>query len=411
MRPLFRKKALDHYQSAHQGVISAQGGPLQLALVLLIAALTIAIVLYLCLGKIARKQTISGLLQPPGGITKLYAPYAAQVIEKHVNDGDSVSKGQVIYVLSAARASLEAASIEDAVRQQLLAQRERLNRQISSEQLASGSDAQGLQQRLQSLQAQQQKLQAQLATHGQRLNISAASLQQQQQLAKGGYVSTTTVQEQATRHLALQAEGQALQRELLALQQQSSEAQAQLRSNDLRSEGHASDYATELSNVEKQLAELNSRTAIVIRSPCAGRVTGLLLQPGQAANPLSPLATVLPQGAPLQALLYAPSRAIGFIKPGQTVKLRLHAFPYTRFGSQTGQVVQVSRALLLPSETANLPNNEAAYPVIVRLDNQALSAYGERWPLQAGMTLEADIVMEQQLIFQWIIEPLRALRS
>ena len=388
----------------------ASGGPVQKLLVLVIAALAVLIVITLVVGRVARRQTVQGLLEPTGGITKVYAPYTGLVLEKRVEEGQQVRAGDVLYVLSAARGSLSAASVEDAVREQLLLQRQRLRGQMDNEQAASGNDAAQLQQRLGSLQAERLKLQAQAASQTQRAAISARNLQSQKKLAQTGYLATLAFEELESRHLALQAEGETLQRALLQLDRQILDAEAERQSLSLRGRNRVGDYANDLAEVEQQLAELASRTALAIRAPSAGRVTGLLLQVGQSANPQAPLATLLPEGQALQARLYAPSRAIGFIRPGQAVKLRLHAFPYVRFGSQQGRVAEVSRALLLPSETANLPNDEAAYPVTVQLAAQSLRAYGEDWPLQAGMTLEADVVMERQRLIAWIVEPLLALR-
>jgi hypothetical protein len=44
----------------------------------------------------------------------------------------------------------------------------------------------------------------------------------------------------------------------------------------------------------------------------------------------------------LQAEIYIPSRAIGFVKPGQEVRLLYDAFPYQRFGAYRGRVVAAS---------------------------------------------------------------------
>ena len=60
--------------------------------------------------------------------------------------------------------------------------------------------------------------------------------------------------------------------------------------------------------------------------------------------------TLLPDGASLLAELFVPSRAIGFVEPGQRVRLMVDAFPYQRFGTLGGRVETVSQAVLSPNE-------------------------------------------------------------
>ena len=48
--------------------------------------------------------------------------------------------------------------------------------------------------------------------------------------------------------------------------------------------------------------------------------------------------TLTPRGGALRAELYVPSRAIGFVKSGQRVRLLYDAFPYQKFGPAWGEV-------------------------------------------------------------------------
>ena len=77
--------------------------------------------------------------------------------------------------------------------------------------------------------------------------------------------------------------------------------------------------------------------------------------PGQTVTAATALASLVPAGSNLQAHLYAPSSAIGFLHAEQPVLLRYHAFPYQKFGHQHGRIEQVSLAPLQASELAGLP--------------------------------------------------------
>ena len=70
------------------------------------------------------------------------------------------------------------------------------------------------------------------------------------------------------------------------------------------------------------------------------------------------LASLVPSGAQLQAHLFAPSGAVGFVRPRQEVRLRFEAFPYQKFGHQTGHVLQVSRTPLAASARRDMNSDE-----------------------------------------------------
>ena len=53
----------------------------------------------------------------------------------------------------------------------------------------------------------------------------------------------------------------------------------------------------------------------LLKAPLDGIVSGLVATAGQAAPAGSSLATIVPSQSPLEAVLYVPSTAIGFIPP------------------------------------------------------------------------------------------------
>ena len=142
----------------------------------------------------------------------------------------------------------------------------------------------------------------------------------------------------------------------------------------------------------------------------AGTVTALTADPGQAVNAGAPLATIIPAGSVLEAHLMAPSRAIGFIEPGQTVLLRLTAFPYQKFGQAKGTVIRVEQSPIADtggtSANVDAAATEPVYRIVVQLAQQSVSAYGKEQQYRAGMTLEADIRQDRRRLIDWVIDPI-----
>jgi membrane fusion protein len=111
------------------------------------------------------------------------------------------------------------------------------------------------------------------------------------------------------------------------------------------------------------------------------------------------------------AHLYAPSKVVGFVQVGQSVRLRYQPYPFQRFGMQHGTVVEVSASPLPPEDIALLPGQptkESLYRVVVRLDKSTIRAQGQELALLPGTALEADIEQAEQRLIDWVISPLRS---
>jgi membrane fusion protein len=166
----------------------------------------------------------------------------------------------------------------------------------------------------------------------------------------------------------------------------------------------------------RELGEVEARRSLVIPAPQAGTVTALHAHTGTAVGPAAPLLSIVPRGAVLEAHLYAPSRAVGFVHAGQPVLLRYRAYPYQKFGHARGVIASVSRTAIEPSELpamfAGSPAGSAAealYRVTVALERQHVMAYGKPVPLQPGMQLDADMLLERRRLFEWVLDPVYTL--
>src|SRR6202007_2193758 len=152
-----------------------------------------------------------------------------------------------------------------------------------------------------------------------------------------------------------------------------------------------------------------AKQEIEVSATIAGVVTNIVPSQGDSLAANSLLATVLPTGTGLHAQLLVPTRAIGFIAPGNAVVLRYDAFPFQRFGQYRGTVVSVGRTVWTPGERMGpLTPREPVYRIDVKLDRQSVSSGNREFPLRPGMLASADILLEKRTGFAWIFEPVLA---
>jgi membrane fusion protein len=178
---------------------------------------------------------------------------------------------------------------------------------------------------------------------------------------------------------------------------------------------------TDVANLQAQAAQASATLAqkrvttqaqstFVATAPIGGRIVAVPVERGQTVAAGAAVAVLTPSGAALTAELYVPSRAAGFIRLGQDVRIQYQAFPYQTFGSARGVVKSVSRTVLAPNEVAipGLTVSEPVFRVRVALPRQSVSAYGREVPLQPGMLLAADIVIDRRTLLEWLLDPLYA---
>lgn len=140
--------------------------------------------------------------------------------------------------------------------------------------------------------------------------------------------------------------------------------------------------------------------------PTDGLVTAIALDEGQSVAPGAALATIIPKGSVLEAHLLVPSNAVGFIKAGQQVRLRIDSFPYQKFGQVAGTVIRVDDSPINDAQPNVSSTGGPVFRIRVRLVQQSVAAYGVQRPFKAGVTLEADILQDRRRVIEWVIDPL-----
>ena len=170
-----------------------------------------------------------------------------------------------------------------------------------------------------------------------------------------------------------------------------------------------------ISSLDEKRTQVTGDGFYIMRSPINGQVSALQAYVGQPTQLLSatgvfvPLMTIVPPDALLQAEVYVPSRAIGFITKGQKVRLLYDAFPYEIFGAAYGIVDEVSTTVYRPEEVAAaVKATEPVYKVIVHPLQANINAYGTQTPLRPGMAFTADFILEERSFLQFLLDPVIA---
>ena len=358
--------------------------------------------------------------------TKTVQPLEAGVVRRvHVRDGDEVRAGQLLVELDATEAQADRnglqaqrdeAAAELRITQALLAaldagrtpalptaaaeqEDSRLQarwREIASRQAQLEAEQDRREAESQTVQRAIAKLEAMLPLV-QRREADYASL------AAQGFVSGHAGQDR-------QRERIEIERELALQHARLTEAQEAVRA--AREAGAAALAATrrELSDrrdelltrqalLGQQALKAEQRHALTrLTAPVDGTVQQLaVFTEGGVVSPAQPLMVIVPRGAALQAEVTVQNKDIGDLAVGQPARVKLEAFPFTRYGTVEATVSRVAADAVVDERLG------AVFPATVALQ---AAGVGQRSPglrLAPGMNVTVEIAAGRRPVIEYLL--------
>lgn len=409
--PLFRPEALAGQRSSSLGTIVMTPHLSTFWISLIAATLSLAVIGLLALGSWQRRVTVTGQLLPAAGLMRVQTPQSGVVVEKRVKEGTFVRKGDVLYVLNSDRVGEDAREMQADIARQLTQRRQSLQAEKQRIKGAKDEEINRLRRRLEAARGEASAMSSQISQQRTLVGLAEDARQRYKGLADKDYIAQEELLRKESELAEQRARLAGLERDALALSRDRTQLEQELESTALRYDNQVADIERQILSADQQLTEAEGRRQVIVTAPDDGVATLIGAELGQRVNESSPLVTLVPSGSPLQARLYAPSSSIGFVRPGDGVQLRYQAFPYQKFGVYEGKVDSVSSSAVNPSEFSGLPvvvgsPGDPVYAVTVQLNGTDVEALGQRWPLQAGMQLEADILQERRKLYEWVLDPL-----
>jgi len=409
---LFRQEAIDFQQHHRQWGAVASLQPLSIKItVWFLVASAALVIFFLFVAQYARKETAIGYLTPTKGTAKIFVPRRGTIKEVHVEEGDTVREGQLLLTIETDQIAADGMDVNAAQLETLNLQKELVARNIKAEEERTGSERERLSAIARGLETEVSQLQGQLKLQTERLNVVESDAQTGEQLRSKGFMTAVEFRRRQVAVLEQKQVLSGLYQQLAAKQNQLTETRFSLSQLPTVMAQKVQTLRNELSAIEQRIAEIKGRGAYLIRSPTAGRVSTLQATLGQNADPQRLQLEIIPEHSVLQAELFLPARAVGFVEPGQPVRILYDAFPYQHFGTYRGSVAKISQTILTSSDAGGpIKLTEPAYKVTVALEQSDIEANGKTVALQPDMLLKADIILEKRSLMSWLTNPLLSVR-
>jgi membrane fusion protein len=409
---LFRTEVRAHAENSWLGRIVLIRPPSFTFLTACALAMMAGLASFFVLGQYTSKARVTGMIAPVRGVVKVLAQQPGVVEGIFVAEGDAVTRETSLLVLGDARSSRTHGEIGAAVGVRLIEREKALDHEREYVAQAMRADQAALEHRRGGISRELEQIGNEIAAQEARSGIAQQGLGRARRLEGIGFLSPAALDRERDAALDQESRVEALRRARLTLEREQSSLRYELASAASKANAQLASIDMQHAAIEQERLEHEVQYRSSIVAPTDGVVTTVLVERGQMVVPGTPLATIIPANSPLEAQLFAPSRSIGFVRAGNEVLLRYLAFPHQKFGSYKARVVSVSRNPLSAGELGFAPadgGREPLYRIKVALDSQSVSAYGRNEPLQAGMQVEADILLDRRRLIEWIFEPMLSL--
>lgn len=361
-------------------------------------------------GSYARHETINGTVEPVAGTADVRAPRDGIISSVLVEEGQWVAAGQPLMQLSLETTTKDAGAVGEAIGMA----NEREVRAIEGQRRASleltNQQRDDIRVRRAGLDEQIDDLQKSEDLAKRKFSIAQSTMQRAEKAHEQGFISDLRMSQLETDSIQSEQELNSVHRQLAAARLQYRQLDGEERIILATQQRDSESIVQSEAKLSVQSVTNRANQTIVLTAPVAGRVSNMNAKAGQSVSAGDSVISVLPAGDELEAVLLAPSSAVGFMRSGDRVKLMYDAFPYANFGMADGRVVSVGSSPVSARPTSAEPT-AVLYRVKVRLDRQTVTAFGREWPLSAGMKAQAVVVLEERSAIQWLFEPVLALRA
>lgn len=409
---LFRNEVLEESQQKALGNVVLLNHKAFFITTIIITLATLLLAMILGYGTYSRKESVVGYLVPDKGALRVYAPLRGVIDEQYIIDGDFVEKGQELLLIATEKGMKNGNNVNEELIRQLDEQLQNLKQRIEDESSLFIKEGEQLQLLKQNLNSELKQLKRQEGTQLEQLELAKDNWEKYKNFKERGLVREAEVSSRHNIYLTNKSSLDTTKRLQISKQSELLDVNKKLAQLPLRKSSLLQQLESSKAQINERVIELESNKSYIVKAPITGRVTSLQVNPGQAVDGAKSMLTIIPENTTLYAQLFLPSRAIGFVNKEQQVLMRYDAFPYQRYGLYEGSIEKVAEAVINPSEVGiPLPFQEPVYRVKVELKSQHVDAYGKKMSLQAGMSLNADIILDERSLGEWLLEPVYSLRG
>ena len=406
--PLFREEALARFRGAawQPPLLTRPVSAWALAALALTAAA--AFVAFAATFEFARKEQVRGYLTPADGWSRVTAKSFGVVRRRLANPGDDVRTGDVLLEISPGDGVRQALTVQDRMLEEIQGRRSALEERIRLIAREHEQETALLKRGAEADRRELERLEEEIELTQVRARTARQRYLDGVRLADSGALAPAETlrleDEMQSRLLALSERRRTADRLRTSLAANAARLAQLGISRDLNTAA-VREQAHALAMEESRIRGEGAHRVLATRD---GTVASVRVEAGDGVQPGQALLDIVPTGSVLLGRLFVPSAAMGFVEPGQEVRVYLDAFPYERHGAQPGRVSTVTATALTQGEAPpGRIQGAAHYRVDVEFPDGFTLSPAQMQALRPGMTVTADLVRDYGTLVDWIMEPLQ----
>ena len=213
--------------------------------------------------------------------------------------------------------------------------------------------------------------------------------------------------------LELEEERIQQQQELAALKDRIQQVQASIREAEEQRRALESQFRgkllSELAETERRIAQLEQERVKAAQrkerqrlvAPVSGVVQQLAVHTiGGVVTPAQELMKIVPESQALEVEAWILNKDIGFVEEGQAAEVKIETFPFTRYGTIDGEVINVSSDAVTDEEKG------LVYAGRVLMKQSVIQVDQKTVNLTPGMAVTVEVKTGKRRLIEFILSPL-----
>ncbi|MEW8496225.1 MAG: HlyD family type I secretion periplasmic adaptor subunit [Candidatus Thiodiazotropha taylori] len=162
------------------------------------------------------------------------------------------------------------------------------------------------------------------------------------------------------------------------------------------------EYRREVSGLKEEFIkakDLNRRQ--VLYAPVSGQVKELeITTQGGVVTEAQPLMKIVPDEESLVVEVFVENKDIGFINREISAEIKIHTFPFTKYGVIKAEVLNISDDAIVNEQRGLL------YRLLLKMDERSIDVGGKQVRLLPGMQVTAEMKTGKRRLIEYFMAPL-----
>ena len=162
------------------------------------------------------------------------------------------------------------------------------------------------------------------------------------------------------------------------------------------------DLRQRLAALDEELVKARDRdTRHRLSAPVAGRVQELAVSTvGGVVTPAQHLMLLVPDEEQLEVEVFLHNKDIGFVREAMPAEIKIHTFPFTRYGVIDAQVSTISNDAIVDDQRG------LVYSMHLTMAKNTMAVKGKEVKLMPGMAVTAEVKTGKRRVIQFFLAPL-----